>query len=45
MEYSKERLYRDVAQLTGIQPARNYQNLEALEEAVRYIKGELEQLD
>lgn len=45
MEYSKERLYRDVAQLTGIQPARNYRNLEALEEAVRYIKGELEGLD
>lgn len=45
MENSKERLYRDVAQLTGIQPARNYRNLEALEEAVRYIKGELEGLD
>ncbi|MDO6388857.1 M28 family peptidase [Pontibacter sp. BT731] len=45
MKNSKERLYRDVERLTGIEPARNYQNLEALEEAVRYIKGELEQLD
>lgn len=45
MENSKERLYQDVERLTGIEPARNYLNLEALEEAVRYIKGELEKLD
>ncbi|MCP2044840.1 M28 family peptidase [Pontibacter sp. HSC-36F09] len=45
MKNSRERLYRDVGKLTGIKPARNYRNLEALKEAVRYIKGELEQLE
>jgi Zn-dependent M28 family amino/carboxypeptidase len=45
MNSSKDRLYRDVAQLTGIQPARNYQNMESLEQAVRYIKDEFGKLD
>ncbi|MBF8965639.1 M28 family peptidase [Pontibacter sp. FD36] len=45
MTNSKHRLHRDVEQLTGIQPARNYQNMEALETAVRYIKSEFEKLD
>lgn len=45
MENSKDRLYRDVARLTGIRPARSYQNLQSLEEAVQYIKTELEKLD
>ena len=36
----KERLYKDVDFLCGIRPYRNYQNLDSLEEAARYISGE-----
>ena len=45
MNESKTRLYRDVERLTSIQPARNYRNMEALNEAVKYIQSELEKLD
>lgn len=45
MNKSKGRLYQDVERLTTIQPARNYRNMESLEESVRYIKSEFEKLD
>ncbi len=38
------RLYDDVAFLTGLQPARNYRNLESLNRAADYIKAELAKL-
>jgi Zn-dependent M28 family amino/carboxypeptidase len=42
---NKKRLYQDVERLTTVHPARNYQNMEVLEEVVSYIKREFEKLD
>ena len=38
MPSSQDRLYADVAFLTGLQPARNYQNAASLTAAARYIE-------
>ncbi|MFD2245417.1 M28 family peptidase [Pontibacter ruber] len=42
---SKERLYQDVLALTSLTPARNYMNMDSLNEAAAYIRTELEKLD
>ncbi len=39
---NQDRLYKDVASLTTISPARNFKNLEALNQAADYIYNELE---
>lgn len=39
MPAQTERLYNDVAFLTALQPARNYQNLSSLEQAAQYIEA------
>jgi Zn-dependent M28 family amino/carboxypeptidase len=44
MTANRERIYRDVEFLTSITPARNYQNLAALEKAFGYIADELEKI-
>ena len=44
MPANQIRLYDDVAFLTGLQPARNYLNLESLNRAADYIKAELAKL-
>lgn len=43
MTAKKERIYRDVEFLTSIRPARNYQNLSALEKVSGYIQNEFKQ--
>ena len=40
MAANKERLFKDVAFLTGIRPYRNYQNNASLNVAANYIRGE-----
>src|SRR3954471_6799365 len=40
MRANTERLYKDVAYLTSITPARNFQNLASLKKASHYIKDE-----
>lgn len=40
MRASTDRVYRDVHFLTSLTPPRNYQNLNALEKAYRYIENE-----
>jgi Zn-dependent M28 family amino/carboxypeptidase len=42
MTANKERLFKDVAFLTGIRPYRNYQNNASLNIAANYIKGEFD---
>ncbi|QCR25053.1 M28 family peptidase [Pontibacter sp. SGAir0037] len=44
MKASADRLYKDVAALTSIEPARHYQNYESLEKATSYITEQLQQL-
>ncbi len=44
MPADQTRLYKDVAFLTRLQPARNYLNLESLNRAADYIKAEFAQL-
>ena len=44
MKANKNRLYKDVAFLTKINPSRNYLNLESLEKVVGYLKDEFEKL-
>lgn len=44
MKANKERLYQDVAFLTSLTPARNYQNLETLEKCCAYIETELKRI-
>ncbi len=41
----KERLYRDVEHICSIQPARNYQNIDSLNQTADYILGEFQKLD
>lgn len=40
MKANQERIYGDVAFLTGVEPARNHENLEVLEQVCDYLKKE-----
>ena len=44
MQANQTRLYQDVEFLTGINPPRNYLNLESLEKVVSYLKSEFEKI-
>jgi len=43
MEVNKDNLYTTVKTLSEITPARNYRNLESLNEVARYIKNKFEE--
>ena len=42
MPAQQNQLYKDVAFLTGVEPSRNFANLEVLESVCNYIKSEIE---